>query len=209
MQAHGDRMRRGPSAGRVAARVLLLGLVALGAAGCGFKPMLATQAAAGSGSESGDRDLDGVAVGPIKDRLGQMVRNALVERITPRGEPSEPRCLLQIDLTRRATDIGYRRDTYATLGQLSLTAQYALSCGRVVILSDSSVIQVNFDYLGPRYASIAMERDAEDRAVVQLADQLRASVALALAEYRANPKDRRYRPLRGTGDGLLLDEAGR
>lgn len=172
--------------------LLLVALFGLGPAGCGFRPLLAVPDSGDSGAAA-SYQTESVAIGPIKDRLGQMLRNALVDRLTPRGEPADPRCTLNVVLTRSASDLGYRRDSYATLGALTLSGSVRMSCGGVGVLSDSISTLVNFDYLGPRYASIAMERDAEDRAVVQMADEIRSRVTVELARYRQHPEDPRYR----------------
>jgi LPS-assembly lipoprotein len=171
--------------------LVLVALFGLGPAGCGFRPLLAVPDS-GPGAVS-SRETESVAIGPIKDRLGQMLRNALVERLTPRGEPADPRCVMAVELTRTASDLGYRRDSYATLGSLTLSGMVTMNCGGVGVLSDNISTLVNFDYLGPRYASIAMERDAEERAVVQMADEIRSRVAVELARYRQRPDDPRYR----------------
>ena len=171
---------------------LLLGLALLGPAGCGFTPMYAK----GGGDKGGvSVDLAAVRIGPIKDRLGQQLRNALVQRLTPQGEPGDYRYTLLVQLTESASDLGYRRDSFATLGNLTMVATIGLQGDGVGILAGTATTVVSFDYLGPRYASVATERDAEDRAVTQLADDIRSQVAAALIHYKAHPNDARYRKI--------------
>ena len=168
---------------------LLVALLALGPTGCGFAPMYAKS----GGEKAGiNTDLAAIRIAPIKDRLGQQLRNALVQRITPQGEPGDYRYILTIVLMESTADLGYRRDSFATLGNLTISANVALSGNGVVILANTATTVVSFDYLGPRYASLVGERDAEDRAVVQLADQIRSNVATAITHYKTNPNDPRY-----------------
>ena len=148
-----------------------------------------------------DADLADVRINPIRDRVGQLLRNALVQRITPKGEPGDPIYTLKIILSENAGDLGYRKDTFATLGSLTLQATVLLQASRTTLISDTASTVVTFDYLGPRYASVSMERDAEERAVTQLADDIRSRVALAIARYKANPNDIRYRRRSGTAFG--------
>ncbi|WP_173985094.1 LPS assembly lipoprotein LptE [Magnetospirillum sp. SS-4] len=160
--------------------------------GCGFSPLYARGGeapAAGSVSE----DLSRIRIAPIKDRLGQQLRNALVQRITPRGEPADYLYILTVTVSESTTDLGYRRDNLATLGNLTLSANINVQGDGFSIYGGVANSVASFDYIGPRYASIANERDARDRAIVQLADDIRGQVAAAIARYRANPGDVRYR----------------
>ena len=182
--------------------LLLVGLLALGPSGCGFTPMYAKGGADKPGINA---DLAGVRVLPIKDRMGQKLRNSLVQRLTPQGEPGDYRYTLTVQLTEAASDMGYRRDTFATMGKLTMSAVILLSGDGVGIMSSTANTEVSFDYLGPRYASVAMERDAEDRGVTQIAEDIRSQVATAIMRYKSNPKDPKYRKI--TEEGILLPDA--
>ena len=184
--------------------LLLVALLGLGPAGCGFRPLYAVPGAPGAAGDGVSSE--SIAIGPIKDRLGQMLRNALLERLTPHGEPADPQCRMSVELTSQSNDLGYSKDSYATLGSLTLSGTTMLSCGGVLVLGETVTTLVSFDYLGPRYASIAMERDAESRAVTQLADEIRVRTAVALARWRANPADPRFRP---AASGLLPSDRSR
>ena len=62
----------------------LLLLLALSA--CGFKPLYGTDK---SGLSDPQAELATIKVGPIPDRLGQIVRNQLVEYLSPRGHAAQ------------------------------------------------------------------------------------------------------------------------
>lgn len=169
---------------------LLVAVLALGPAGCGFRPLYGTPS-----GEAGsvDGELAGVRIGPIKDRVGQQLRNNLVQRLSPRGEAADYGYLLDVKLSENVSSLGFRRDTFATVANMAISAQVQLVGERAVILSEVVTTTVYFDFLGPRYASLATERDAEERALGQLADEIRNRVAVAIQHYRANPNDERYR----------------
>jgi len=174
-------------------RLLLVAVLAgLGPVGCGFRAIHATSGESGQDSPVG-ADLARVRVDPIKNRVGQQVRNALVQRLSPRGEPADPLYTLRVELTESTADVGYRKDGYATLGNLTLTATIFLRRDGVSLLNESATTVASFDYLGPRYASVVMERDARERAATQIADDIRGRVAAAIERYQANPNDPRYR----------------
>jgi LPS-assembly lipoprotein len=170
--------------------LLLLALVALGPVGCGFSPLYAR---GGSGPDYITEDLSRIRISAIKNRNGQQLRNALVQRLTPKGEPGDYLYTLSVELAESASDLGYRRDNNATLGNLTMTATITLHGEGFNVHSGTATTVASFDYIGPRYASVAMERDAQERAIIQLADDIRGQVAVAIGRYKANPNDLRYR----------------
>ena len=181
-------------------RLLLLGvaLAGLGPAGCGFRAIHAVPgpeelAADGRGETRGAAELARIRIDPIADRTGQLVRNALLQRLSPRGEPADPLYTLNVRLTENYNDLGYRRDSYSTLSNLTLTASFTLSAEGLTLVSDTASTIVSFDSVGARYASVVMERDARDRAAVQIADDIRSRIAAALERYHARPDDPSYR----------------
>ena len=161
--------------------VIVAVLAATGLSGCGFRPLYARGGAQG-GQSSVAAEMGGVRINGIENRLGQDLRNALLTRISPTGEPASPRYILSVVLTQSEGGLGYRKDTYATMADMRLTARVILSDeDQGSSVSGSEEALVSFDYLGPRYASVAMERDAANRAVTELADRIANRVGLALA----------------------------
>jgi LPS-assembly lipoprotein len=170
--------------------LLLVALMTLGPMGCGFRPMYGTP----SGAQTGvDADLATIRIGPIKDRIGQQLRNTLVSRISPKGEAADYAYALDVKLSESVSNLGFRKDTYATVANLSMSAQVVLSGPTATIMGETVTTTVYYDHLGPRYASVAIERDAEERALTQLADEIRNRIVVALQRYQANPNDERYR----------------
>lgn len=155
--------------------ILVLMVVALGPVGCGFHPMYGRSETAQAGGVS---QLANVRIGVIEDRMGQQMRNALVQRITPTGEPGAARYSLEVSLVHVFDGLGHQKDAKATIGRFSLSANFVLSDsdGRAVMTGRSRSI-VSYNYLGPRYASIAGERDAEERAISEVAEDVRRQLA--------------------------------
>jgi len=180
-----------PCRRRLAAGAVTVALALLGPAGCGFRPLYGTP---GGNATTAEADLSQIRIDSIKDRLGQQLRNALVQRMSPRGEAADYKGTLRIELTESISDLGYRKDTFATIGNLTLSATIRLTWNGTAIMGDTISTLVSFDYLGPRYASVVMERDAEERAVTQLAESIQSQTGAALARYKSNPNDPRYRP---------------
>ncbi|MCS6930811.1 MAG: LPS assembly lipoprotein LptE [Acetobacteraceae bacterium] len=85
-------------------RRALLG-AALLAGGCGFRPLYGPAAPDGAPAA-----LAGVQVANIPERTGQLLRQALVRRLDPRGLGGAPRHELRVTLAIENEPIGFRRD---------------------------------------------------------------------------------------------------
>jgi LPS-assembly lipoprotein len=125
-----------------------------------------------------------IRVMPIADRSGQELRNLLLSRLSPGGEPANYRYVLTVRLTESLGSMGFQKDASSTLGKLTTSAQFTLSdvgSEQPVGLSGSLVSESSFDYEGPRYGSVAMERDARTRVLTDLADRISNQVGGMLA----------------------------
>jgi LPS-assembly lipoprotein len=166
---------RHPARGLRAAALLLLG----GLSGCGFHPLYATDPKAPHTDFT--QQMARVRVESIEDRNGQILRNALIQHLTPEGEPTKPLYTLSVTLSEAMSGVGFQKDASASAGEMTITADFALHNpnGTIALLgSTTSVVDVN--YLGPTYASVAAERDAEQRALSTIADTITDRVAIFL-----------------------------
>ncbi|MBF0323870.1 MAG: hypothetical protein HQL42_02255 [Alphaproteobacteria bacterium] len=161
-------------------RTLLVVMVAvLGPVGCGFRPMYGDRAEQKSPTAS---ELAQIRVGAIEDRIGQQLRNALVQQLSPTGEVARPRYSLSVKVSGSSGAVSTDQSGGAALGNMTMTAQFSL-----VDIADESVSKTAFTgtarsitsyrYYGPRYGTIATERDAEDRALSELAGSIRNQLA--------------------------------
>lgn len=156
--------------------LVCLMVLALGPAGCGFQPIYAKPRSAPSSAMA--EQLAAVRVAGIEDRLGQQVRNSLVENLSPRGEPAAPRYVLKIQLRESLEGLASARDGNSTIGRNTLTAQYTLTdSGRdVVVYAGETRSMASYRYLGPRYASTASEREAQSAAATEVAYSIRSAL---------------------------------
>lgn len=166
--------------------VLMAGVLVLGLAGCGFEPMYAKRS--GQSSPVSD-ELAGIRVAGIEDRQGQILRNALVNRLNPLGEPARQTHTLEVRLNSSQENMAERSDGKASLGRMMISASFSLVGidGKSSSFSGNSRSIVSYRLLGPTYGSTAVERDAETRALTDLAEDIRTQVAT----YFANGKIQR------------------
>ena len=146
--------------------VLLIG-------GCGLSPVYQ-----GGARGAVATTLSSIQVGPIPDKAGWLVRNALVDRL---GDGSTaPRYRLDVELDDQLTGFGIRGDTAATRERRTLRARYRLielASGQVVVDATAGS-DAGIDVVSSQYATVAAEQSALERLAQGVADQVTARLAL-------------------------------
>ncbi len=163
---------RQPGFATVCAAVALTVLVA----GCGFQPLYSR------GAGIGAAQLSEIEILPIKDRVGQKLRNILVAKLNPNGAPDRPRYLLSIVVDESRQGLAVRKDEFATRANLSLTARFSLT--RTVdekgVLRGQATSTSSFNILTADFATLSAENDARDRSVTELSEAIKSRVAIYL-----------------------------
>ena len=147
--------------------------LALGLTGCGLKPLYG-----GGGSGAAASSLSAVAVGPIDDRAGWLLRNALVDRLG--GEHDSPSYRLDVVIDDDITRFGIRGDAAAARERRTLRARYqlvAVDTG-LVLLDATAGSDAGIDITSSEYATVAAEQTAVERLSQEVADDIVARVAL-------------------------------
>jgi len=150
---------------------------------CGFTPLYDQSASVAYVA------LDRVSVAPIADRIGQKMRNRMVQNMTGAAPDFE----LQVTLRRDSLFFGLRGDDQitgapgdaaATQEQITLTADYQLVDIKTgaVLLSETAVAESAFDQVLSDFAIVAQREDTADRLAFQLADRLEQRVAVYLRQ---------------------------
>lgn len=155
---------------------LVLAAAGLALAGCGFQPLYGSSPGKGGVSEA----LHRVRIEPIPDRLGQKLRNFLLDRLNPTGTPRRPSHSLRVETSVSRTDFGIERDETATRALLVLSVSYALhsySENRVV-LSGLAKSTNSFNIVASDYATANAETDALDRAAREISDDIKNRLGL-------------------------------
>jgi LPS-assembly lipoprotein len=144
---------------------------------CGFSPLYGTGGETGPTSVAVSDALSAVTIRPIADRDGMKLRQALRERMQPRGQSAT---LYDLDVQMRSVvqEIGVRRDATASRANVIYTARFVLNEGGQRIYSDQVQTIVSYNILDDQYASVAAVGDAGDRAIKQLGDEIRMRLAI-------------------------------
>ena len=158
--------------------VLLGGCLMLGA--CNIRPLLLETA----DDQNVRQELEATEVVGLDGRLGQLVRNSLLDQLNPAGVAAPNRYILQVDLRRSAQSLGIQLDDEITRYNLILTARFELldaKDGRV--LYEDQVRRIaSYNVAEQPYATLAAEIDAERR----VANEVGSNIRTVLAVYFAN-----------------------
>ncbi|MFC3053641.1 LPS assembly lipoprotein LptE [Kordiimonas pumila] len=146
-------------------------------AACGFKPLYE----AGGSSGAMQAELEAVSVGPIPDRLGQIMRNQLLERLNVAGVE---KYRLDIVLEQTSEGYGVRPDAATTEELITLKAYVQL-----VSLKDDSILfedtlraRTSFDIVLSDYATVTQREDSARRLALELAERIHRRLALYFSQ---------------------------
>jgi LPS-assembly lipoprotein len=163
---------------------VLAGLSALG--GCGWQPLyghVSDSSGASLGANAGPQ-LASVHILPIADRVGQVLYNALRDRLNPGGPPANPRYDLAIRIVERTSQPLILPDQTISRVDLTLNAGYVLYQlgNRSPVYKGSSRATTAYDLLSDEFASIQAADDARRRGALTLADDITTQLAVFLAQ---------------------------
>lgn len=169
---------------RPAAPVLLL-LVALGA--CGFEPLYGpgrlVPQVIDEPAQPVRAELAAIQIAPIGGRIGQMLRNELIDRLNPAGVDLPPAYVLGVSLRRDQRALAVQLDDTATRYDLGLAVAFQLR--RVEDqrpLYASQVRRVaSYDVRRQPFGTLAAERDAERRVARAVSEDIATELAVLFA----------------------------
>lgn len=173
----------------VAASVLGLGLAS---AGCTVRPLYSTASIGTPAANSEAAKLASIGVKPVETRFGQVVRNELIFLFGHgAGEPANPAYELKLSVsstTKAAAYVSVKGDPYdnagvPSAGTVTVAADYVLvdtATSKTVAKGKRSAM-ASFDRPEQQFATVRAERDAQNRASKELANQLLLAVAADLS----------------------------
>ncbi len=156
------------------ARRLLIpaALALLALPGCQLSPVYA-----GGNASAPATLLADIAIAPIPERAGFMVRQALEDQFGL--AVASPRYRLEIVLDDQITAFGVRGDSSAARERRTLRARYRLvdAATGTVLVDDTAAADAGIDRVSSNFAVVAAETTALERLSVDLARQISARLA--------------------------------
>lgn len=176
-----------PVGATVLSRRSVLGGLAVGTAGltlsaCGFQPMYG-----GSSGGAVTANLGQVEIARINDRNGQVLRNALERRFERSKNAQKKLYLLTITLQETIDEIGLSKDSFATRADMILSATFSLTADKTALLGGTSEGIASYNILDQQYATVVSEKDARNRAIEQIADDITRRISAYFSRQPAAP----------------------
>ncbi len=139
---------------------------------CGFQPLYKVD-------KTGDIFCFFNKINPSKphSRTQQILRQELVHRF--QTKPHETNYRLDITLEEHKAELGIEQDDSATLAKLTLIATYSLYNQKDLKIFESSARSVNsYNILASPYATLRAEKDARNRSIQVIANDMIQSLAI-------------------------------
>lgn len=156
--------------------LLSAALSGLTLAGCGYRPLYGQA----STSPTIRAQLSSIEILPIGDRVGQQMRTELGQRLHPRGQAGVTTHQLRVALSQTTQNIAIAKDTSATRANLRLNANYRLvrQSDQFEVMNGSLFSTVSHNILESEYATLIASKDARNRAISDLSEQLERAMAI-------------------------------
>lgn len=164
--------------------VLLALLLTLSA--CGFSPIYSGK---GSSAPPVAKALNNIYIANIADRDGQFLRNHLIDRIYGTGRPANPTMHLEITLSSNTRELGIQKDSTASRSELDQWANYELKDkDNNQLLKGQAHSLVSYSKLNAQYGTLAAQRNAKERALKEMGEEIVNRLSLYFAEPPASAK---------------------
>ncbi len=174
----------------------------LAIAACGFEPLYVERHPTekwsyyqGKFDTSITEELAQIKVEQASERIGQLVRNELLDSFTPKGVPSSPKYRLKINnIQKKKTEQALRNDITATRERVDYTLSYQLydaKTGKKLISGDTLAL-LGFDIMANPYSTTFSEKKIEKDAAKVMANDIALRVAAyfhSILTKRGNPNE--------------------
>lgn len=159
-------------------RILVLAVLGGVLAACGFQPLY--KAPSGAKQAVSVQRMAAIDIPPIRDRSGQILRNELRDQLLPRGRAARAAYRLDVALTETQADLAILKDATSTFSRYTADIKWVLTdlaTDAPVLRGDNRRI-TSFPIAESEFASLEAEKDARERAMVLLAEDVRLRLAL-------------------------------
>ena len=168
---------------------------------CGFEPLYVERKSdekwyyKGEFDTSITEELAQIKVAPIADRFGQLIRNDLLDNLTPKGIPADAKYRLEVyDIKKSVTEQAMRNDITATREKVRYTVQYRLfdASNNQELVKGNSIAYLGYDIMANPYSTTFAQKKIEKDAAKIIAND----VSLRMGAYfhssltkRGNPNE--------------------
>lgn len=147
---------------------------------CGFSPIYGSH---GGNGEPVAKALGSVAIENIADRNGQILRNKLIDRMYSQGRRQSPTSRLSISISSAESGLGVNKDATTSRSQMNMTASFVLTDMEGAEIHRGAARAVaSYSKLDAQYGTLASQRNAYDRALNEIGEQIVNNLSVYFAE---------------------------
>ena len=142
-------------------------------ASCGFRPLYGPQSI-----DSTANEMAAIAIGNVSNRLDQNLRNDLIQRLTPFGEPAYPTYDLFIKTSKSSSALAIQSNSTITRYNLLVHASFVLrerESDQPIFRGSAGAIG-SYDAVRSDFATLTAEQDSARRTVREVAEEIRAQL---------------------------------
>jgi len=178
-----------------------LAILALVITACGFEPLYVEKKSDSDlwyYNNKFDTDIvyemSQIKVEGATDRIGQLVKNELIDNLTPRGVPERAKYFLKLEaINPKYTEQALRDDITATREKVKYTLKYSLwSKEKGSIISGKSWVFLSYDLLDNPYSTTMDKKKVEKDGAKILANDISLRIGAyfhSLKTKRGNPNE--------------------
>lgn len=147
--------------------------------GCGFESLY------GYNHGAIVQEFSDIKIKVISERSGQQLRNLLLTKLTPLGQPDHPKYELKVNLDYYRQELGIQKDATASRAQIKAKARFSLMrvSDRQAICSDDVEGISDFSILSSAdFATLSAENNAREVVLEDIADSIRRRLAGCLSK---------------------------
>lgn len=159
-------------------RRALTNLLLLGVAGCGFRPLYSRK-----DNIAPSEHLDEVSVDVIPDRQGQLLRQALQQRLEGAGDSRAKRFGLAVVYSVAVDALAIQRDSTSTRVRVVASATWTLrglQPGQGILKTGSARMVDGYNVIDQQYFALDLENEDAQR---RLADTIANQITLQMTSY--------------------------
>jgi len=161
-------------------KVFLFVLWGILLAGCGFEPLYVQKTSTkdkwyfdGKFDNYVTDQMAQIKIIAQGERFGQLIRNDLLDLLTPQGIPEKPKYYLYvIPVQASEYDQALRRDITATRKRIDYRTEYYMTENSEKIMEGDTVSYVSYDVLDNPYSTVMARKKVEKDAAQMMADDI-------------------------------------
>jgi len=139
-------------------------------ASCGFQPLYGRA----TKNAKVTAQLDQTYILPIDGRIGQIVRNQLLDMISPKGLPSQANYQLIVTLREQKQGLAIDQTDSTNRFNLTIFANYNLrdASGKAALFTGNAQAVASYNIVNSDFANLAASKNARKRAAIVVSEEI-------------------------------------